>query len=169
MRRLLALAGGATAVVVAVAVFERVVPRSVRRSYQRMSMPMFRPFAGLLPGWALLETTGRRTGEPRRVPVGGRLVGDTFWFVSGAGRDADFVRNLGADPAVRLRVRGRWHAGTARVCPEDDARRRLRRMNPLNGLFVAIAATDPLTVRVDLVSGSPGRRLLGRSSGPTRG
>jgi hypothetical protein len=30
------------------------------------------------PGYALLETTGRRSGEPRRTPVGDGHQGDTF-------------------------------------------------------------------------------------------
>jgi hypothetical protein len=33
------------------------------------------------PGDALLETTGRRTGQPRRTPVCDGLDGDTFWLV----------------------------------------------------------------------------------------
>lgn len=167
MKRLIVAVGAVFAAIVAVAGFERVVPRSVRRAYQRASMPLLRPLVGYLPGWALLETTGRRTGRPRRVPVGGRLTGDTFWLVAGAGRDCDFVRNIAADAAVRLRVHGRWRSGTARVCPEDDARRRLRTTNPINGLFVAIAATDPLSVRVEL-SPSPQRRRPRRRRGAPR-
>ncbi len=34
------------------------------------------------PGDALLETTGRRTGQPRRTPVCDCLDGDTFWLVA---------------------------------------------------------------------------------------
>ena len=34
------------------------------------------------PGDALLETTGRRTGQPRRTPVCDGLDGDTFWLVA---------------------------------------------------------------------------------------
>src|SRR5688572_7062330 len=36
----------------------------------------------LMPFQTLLETTGRRSGEPRRTPLGGRREGDQFWFVS---------------------------------------------------------------------------------------
>jgi hypothetical protein len=35
-----------------------------------------------IPGDALLETTGRRTGQRRRTPVCDGLVGDTFWLVA---------------------------------------------------------------------------------------
>jgi F420H(2)-dependent quinone reductase len=34
------------------------------------------------PGDALLETTGRRTGLPRRTPVCDGLDGETFWLVA---------------------------------------------------------------------------------------
>jgi len=37
------------------------------------------------PGDALLETTGRRTGQPRRTPVCDGLDGDTFWLVAQRG------------------------------------------------------------------------------------
>jgi len=33
------------------------------------------------PAFALLETTGRRTGIPRHTPVGNGCIGDTFWPV----------------------------------------------------------------------------------------
>ena len=39
--------------------------------------------AGLaLPGIVILETTGRRSGQPRRTPVGRALEGDTLWVVA---------------------------------------------------------------------------------------
>src|ERR687886_64178 len=77
--------------------------------------------AGLVPrGWALLETTGRRSGEPRRVPVGDGLRGETFWIVAEHGRHADYVRNIEAEPRVRVKVRGRWRTGTAHVLPDEE-------------------------------------------------
>src|ERR671929_419342 len=79
--------------------------------------------AGLVPrGWALLETTGRRSGQPRRVPVGDGLRGERFWIVAEHGRHADYVRNIEADPRVRVKVRGRWRTGIAHVLPDEDPR-----------------------------------------------
>ena len=37
---------------------------------------------GLLRGWAIIETTGRKSGMPRRTAVGNGLQGDTFWIVA---------------------------------------------------------------------------------------
>ena len=102
------------------------------------------------PLQTLLETTGRRSGEPRRTPLGGRVVDDQFWFVSEFGEKSQYVRNIQADPRVRVRLRGRWRSGTAHLVPEDDAKARLRKLPQLNSFGVRTFGTDLLTVRVDL-------------------
>jgi deazaflavin-dependent oxidoreductase (nitroreductase family) len=108
--------------------------------------------AGLpLPTVVLLETTGRRSGQPRRVPVGKALEGDTLWVVAEHGRRASYVRNIEADPRVRVRVGRRWRTGTAQVVPDDDWRERQRRMpNKMNSAVVRAMGTEHVTVRVDL-------------------
>jgi deazaflavin-dependent oxidoreductase (nitroreductase family) len=99
-------------------------------------------------GVALLETTGRRSGRPRVTPLGARQDGDTVWIVAEHGRRANYVRNIEADPRVRVRVGGRWRTGAATVLPDDDPRRRLR-LTP-NDLMVRLVGTDLLTIRIDL-------------------
>ena len=136
--------------IVVVGLFERLAPRRVVRAYQRTVNPSYLTWTGLAFGWAVIETTGRRTGLPRQVPVGGRLRGNTYWTVAGDGMHSAWVKNIAADPHVRVKVHGRWRTGTAHVLHDDDARRRLLRLNPLNSPFVLIAAKDPLTVRIDL-------------------
>jgi deazaflavin-dependent oxidoreductase (nitroreductase family) len=122
--------------------------------------------AGLpLPGYVILETTGRRTGEPRQVPVGKALEGDTLWVVSEHGLRAGYVRNVQADPRVRVRIGRRWRTGTAQALEDDDWRERQRRMpNKLNSAVVRAMGTEHVTLRVDLdpASGAP------RSAGPAR-
>ncbi|WP_121747594.1 nitroreductase family deazaflavin-dependent oxidoreductase [Streptomyces sp. E2N166] len=105
-----------------------------------------------LPTQTLLETTGRVSGLPRRTPVGGRRVGDSFWLVSEFGERSQYVRNIRADPRVRVRIRGSWHPGTAHLVPDDDPIARLRRLPRLNSLAVRAmgVGTGLLTVRVDL-------------------
>jgi len=102
---------------------------------------------GLAPGTAIVETIGRKSGEPRRTPVGNGLAGDTFWIVAEYGRRAAYVKNIEANPHVRVCVRGRWREGTATLLPEDDARARAR---GLNGAMVRAVGDDLLTIRVDL-------------------
>lgn len=108
------------------------------------------PVLSRLPFQTLLETTGRTSGLPRRTPVGGRRVGDAFWFVSEFGDRSQYVRNLRADPRVRVRIKGTWHTGTAHPLPEDDARARLKTLPRYNSTAVRALGTDLLTVRVDL-------------------
>src|SRR5438270_7753685 len=58
-----------------------------------------------LPGYALLETTGRKTGKRRRTPVGDGRIGNQFWLVAEHGGKAGYVRNIEHDPHVRLKLR----------------------------------------------------------------
>jgi deazaflavin-dependent oxidoreductase (nitroreductase family) len=108
--------------------------------------------AGLpLPGVVILETTGRKSGEPRRVPVGKALDGDTLWVIAEHGRRAAYVRNIEAQPRVRVRVGRDWRTGTARVLPDDDVRERQRSMpNRVNSAAVRVMGSELVTVRVDL-------------------
>ena len=78
------------------------------------------------PGTAILETTGRKSGRPRRTPVTKGLDGDTFWIVAEHGERAAYVRNIRANPRVRVKVRRRWRTGTAVPVPEGDWRARQR-------------------------------------------
>ncbi len=110
---------------------------------------------GLVPKThVLLETTGRRSGLPRRTPIGSGVDGDTLWIVAEHGRTADYVRNLEADPHVRVKIGRRWRVGTATLLPGDDPRARLDLMGRrVNAAMVRAMGTDLLTVRVDLEPG----------------
>jgi deazaflavin-dependent oxidoreductase (nitroreductase family) len=130
---------------------------------------------GVAPGaFALLETVGRRSGKPRRTPVGNGLIGDTFWLVSEHGRGAGYVRNIEANPRVRVKIGRGWRAGSAHVLADDDAAARLElvasalgRMRRLDASifrsFVHWLGTEPVTVRIDLdpASGGGSIRLRG--------
>ncbi|MGH3081388.1 MAG: nitroreductase/quinone reductase family protein [Gaiellaceae bacterium] len=105
---------------------------------------------GLVRSWAILETRGRKTGLTRQNPVGNGLVGDTFWIVAEHGRKAGYVRNIAADPRVRVLVGGRWRMGTAHALPDDDPLERQRSLPALNARVVRLMGTDLMTVRIDL-------------------
>jgi len=120
----------------------------------RVLNPPIRALAahGLIPGVALLETTGRRSGQPRFTPVSNGLQRgtNTFWIVAEMGRKAAYVLNIEADARVRVRVRGRWRAGIARVLEDEDPRARLRSINWLNALVVRASGSDLLVIRIEL-------------------
>jgi deazaflavin-dependent oxidoreductase (nitroreductase family) len=107
---------------------------------------------GLFPSaWSLLETTGRKSGQPRRTPVGNGKRGDAFWIVTEHGRRADYVRNIENDPRVRVKVGRRWYSGTAHILEDDDPRARLRWLRrPVNDSMLLAVGTEQLTIRVDL-------------------
>jgi deazaflavin-dependent oxidoreductase (nitroreductase family) len=108
------------------------------------------PILSRLPTQTILETTGRKSGVPRRTPIGGRRIGQEFWLVSEHGERSQYVLNIKAQPRVRLRLKGRWHAGTAVLIPQDDPNTRLKALPVFNSMAVRAVATDLLTVRVDL-------------------
>jgi len=112
------------------------------------------------PGYALLETIGRKTGKPRRTPVGDGRVGDQLWIVAEHGAKAGYVRNIAKNPRVRVklraRLRARWRTGTAYLLSDDDPRERQRwlsRQIPssvANAAAVRLFGTQLVTVRIDL-------------------
>ena len=104
------------------------------------------------PLQTLLETTGRKSGQPRRTPLGGSRIGNEFWFVSEFGDQSQYVKNIQANPRVRVRLRGRWHSGVAHLVPNDDPRRRLESLPSFNSFGVRTFGTNLLTIRVDLDS-----------------
>lgn len=114
--------------------------------------------AGVAPrAFALIETTGRRSGRRRLTPVGNGLDGEVFWLVSEHGEDSAYVKNLVAHPQVRVKIGRGWHSGTATLVPDDDARARRERLDRRNGLSGRIdgvifkaSATEPMTIRIDL-------------------
>ncbi|WP_084469940.1 nitroreductase/quinone reductase family protein [Amycolatopsis benzoatilytica] len=108
------------------------------------------PVLSRLPTQTLLETTGRSSGLARQTPIGGRRTGRQFWLVSEFGERSHYVRNIQADPRVRLRLHGRWFAGVAHLLPDDDARARLKSLPRMNSTAVRAVGTDLLTVRIDL-------------------
>ena len=127
----------------------------------RLLNPIARPLLdrGLWPRTqALLETTGRKTGLPRRVPIGNGLRGDSFWIVTEHGYAADYVKNIQHDPRVRVKVDGRWYDGTAQLLPDDDPHQRLRWLRRrVNDTLLLLVGTQQLTIRVDLERSGPAR------------
>jgi len=102
------------------------------------------------PTQTLLETTGRKSGRPRRTPIGGQLDSNRLWLVSEFGERSQYVRNIQSDPRVRIRVGGCWHAGTAHLLPEDDVNTRLAALPRLNSVMVRAMGDNLLTIRIDL-------------------
>ena len=82
-----------------------------RRFTTALARYLFNPLArGLFklgippPGTAILETTGRKSGQPRRTPVTNGLDGETFWIVAEHGLSAEeyqhVLKIMGREPTL---------------------------------------------------------------------
>lgn len=61
----------------------------------------------------LLTTTGRKTGLPRMTPLQYEEQDDVIYVASARGRQADWFRNILANPRVEIRVKARRFYGQA--------------------------------------------------------
>ena len=123
--------------------------RSITKAFWKVVNPLVRPLSGVVPWWVLLETTGRRSGRPRRTPLAqGAEFDGAHWVIAVHGEASDFVRNLKTNPRVRFKTRGRWHPGTARVEPLTEAR--LARFGAYARGGLRTAAIEPCLVRIEL-------------------
>jgi deazaflavin-dependent oxidoreductase (nitroreductase family) len=102
-----------------------------------------------------LETTGAKSGQPRRVPLTGRGDDTGVWVISQHGRRAGWAHNITANPAVRVRVNNVWRSGTAAFVDEDDVVARGRSFGGDSKLSQSATAlgmralqSDPISVRI---------------------
>jgi hypothetical protein len=121
------------------------------------------------PTYALLETTGRRSGAPAAGARCERTPGRDLLAHRCSRRTRQYVRNLEADPRVRVKARParlrdglrmRWRSGVAHPMPEDDPYQRHRQLgrgrpdHRLDGILLqrlaALEGGRMLTVRIDL-------------------
>jgi deazaflavin-dependent oxidoreductase (nitroreductase family) len=119
--------------------------------FWRIVNPFVIRVAGIVPWWVIIETVGRTSGQRRRLPLArGPIDGDVFWLVAVHGRRAGFVRNIEANPSVRIRHRGRWRDGTATIAPMDDEV--LARFNRYGRSATSIAGIEPVLVKATVAA-----------------
>ena len=94
------------------------VTRDLFRTMNRFVKPLVKAGLGSpLPvglGAVVLESTGRKSGLPREVPVLGFRVGDRV-FVSTARSSSQWLKNLEADEDAAVWFCGKKHDATASV------------------------------------------------------
>ncbi|MDP9067881.1 MAG: nitroreductase family deazaflavin-dependent oxidoreductase [Actinomycetota bacterium] len=95
---------------------------TTKRTGPRILNALQQPFFMLLPprGYAVLTTTGRKTGKRRRKCVRAIRDGDKVYLVSLPGRYSSWFRNIQGQPQVNLRMRGGTFQGTAREIRDRD-------------------------------------------------
>jgi deazaflavin-dependent oxidoreductase (nitroreductase family) len=113
----------------------------------------------------LLTTYGRNSGLPRVTPLLYEQRGDTIIVASARGRSADWLRNIHANPKVRLRVGRRQFDGMAEVSadPEKIADYLQRQVARNPKAFGAILRSEGLSSRpsrAELVRFAPRRPMV---------
>jgi len=77
---------------------------------------------GVVPtGMIVLETTGARSGEPRRVPLTATILDGCVFLATVRGSQSLWVRNIAVEPRVRYWMAGRPHRGRARIVRPESA------------------------------------------------
>jgi deazaflavin-dependent oxidoreductase (nitroreductase family) len=75
--------------------------------------------------YCYLTTTGRTSGRPHEIEIWFAPVGDVIYLMNGGASRAlgqsDWVRNLEASPACRVRIAGEMFDGRARFVEFDSA------------------------------------------------
>lgn len=84
------------------------LPRALAAFNRRVTNPIQRRWAGVIPLHGIIEHTGRRSGRSYRTPMLTFRRGDRVAFLVGYGLESDWVRNLlaaGAGGLVHRRRR----------------------------------------------------------------
>lgn len=96
---------------------------------------------GFVPtGFVVLETTGRVSGLPRRVPVAATLIGDHVLVSTLRGARSQWLSNLRSNPEVRYWLFGRPRSAHAVVLGNEAATHELAASRFLRCLAVTLGA-----------------------------
>ena len=113
----------------------------------------FAPLLGRLI--LLLTTTGRKSGLSRTTPLQYEMVDGQFYIGSARGAQADWFRNILADPHVRVRVKSREFAGIAEPVTDclrvaDFLELRLRRHPRMVGMILRLEGLPAQPTRAQM-------------------
>jgi deazaflavin-dependent oxidoreductase (nitroreductase family) len=97
--------------------------RRMARFNRRVTNRLTRPFARGLPGFGVVEHTGRRSGRRYRTPVNVFCSGTSYVIALTYGVDSEWVQNVLAAGGCDLVTRGRRHRLTAPAIVHDESRR----------------------------------------------
>jgi deazaflavin-dependent oxidoreductase (nitroreductase family) len=122
------------------------VPRAVARFQRRFTNPLLRRFATVLPGYGLLEHTGRKSGRVYRTPLNVFRRPGGFSIVIAYGHESDWLRNLYAAGGAHLTCRARRYAlSNPRVVSGPEALAQL----PFYGRLISRGTRSPDVLLLD--------------------
>ncbi len=96
-----------------------------------------------------LETVGRKTGQPRRVPVSAQFDDNGAWLISQHGTRSGWGSNIVDNPNVSIRQGNQWRSGVAQFRPDDDVVARGRGFGRIGAKVVKALETTPVSVRIE--------------------
>lgn len=97
------------------------IPDAVARFNRIATNRVTGPFAGHLPGFALVHHTGRRSGRAYKTPVGIVQRHDRYTIALTYGPDCDWVKNVIAAGGCELELRGTTvHVGDPQIVHDTD-------------------------------------------------
>jgi len=68
-----------------------------------------------------ITTVGRKSGKPHTIEIWFSARGDTVFVLAGGGHDADFVKNVIADPSVVVKIGDHAYRGHGRLADEEES------------------------------------------------
>ena len=111
-------------------------------------------------GWIMvLGQRGRKTGLLRRTPLNYAIVADDVYCTAGFGAQADWYRNILANPNVELwLVEGRWSGVAEDVSDSPQRLELMRKVLVASGFASYAAGINPVKID-DEIPGRPDPRL----------
>ena len=121
------------------------------KKVQRIHQRLYESGRGWLVGWLilLLRHTGRKSGRPYATPMQYEKIGEAYYVGSARGVQADWFRNIQADPLVEVAVGRRRFKALAEPVTDpgrvaDFLEYRLKRHPLMIGLMMKFAHKQPL-------------------------
>lgn len=128
------------------------MPRWLARVNRRLSNRLVLLWAGWVPGMAVLQHQGRKSGREYRTPLNVFPVDDGFVFLAGYGPQTDWLQNIKARGSARIQHHGKTvQIGSPRLATKREAAKLIpRRWRPVYTVFpfpynqaVVVTATQP--------------------------
>jgi deazaflavin-dependent oxidoreductase (nitroreductase family) len=82
------------------------IPKTVARFNAHVTNRVSSPFAGWLPGFAVVTHVGRRSGRTSQTPVNMFRDGERYVFALTYGADSQWVKNVMAAGGCEVRTKG---------------------------------------------------------------
>jgi deazaflavin-dependent oxidoreductase (nitroreductase family) len=127
------------------------LPQALARFNRVVTNRIVRRVAGRLPGFAIVDHVGRRSGRLHRTPVNLFRAGDRYVIALTYGRGTEWVRNVLAAGGCEVETRGRRIPLTEPEIVHDPARALVPR--PVAAIFGVLAVDDFMVLAVMRATG----------------